>query len=146
MKNRQKRPCEQRNYWNRPDHNSVDMKSYIKNNLEALKWFPVTRISVMATDSCICKIKYCLKNATTTTTIIIKNNNDNNNNNMHNPAPVLENNTYTPIGRWHAHRSPNLSQKTTLYKNQQKTKNLQNCRLCCSSWPQNKTERIWIEG
>ena len=24
--------------------------------------------------------------------------------------------------------------------------NLQNSRLCCPGWPQNKTERMWKEG
>ena len=28
----------------------------------------------------------------------------------------------------------------------QKEENLQNCRLCCPGWPQNKTERMWKEG
>ena len=30
--------------------------------------------------------------------------------------------------------------------NQQKKENLQNCRLCCPGWPQNKIERMWKEG
>ena len=29
---------------------------------------------------------------------------------------------------------------------QQKKENLQNRRLCCPSWPQNKNERMWKEG
>ena len=65
---------------------------------------------------------------------------------MHNPAPVLENDTQTPMGLWHTNGSPNLDQKTRPHNNQQKKKeNLQNCRLCCPGWPQNKTERMWKE-
>ena len=52
------------------------------------------------------------------------------------------------MGLWHTHRSPNPSQKTWPNNNQQKKKkkkkkreNWQNCRLCCSGWSQNKTER-----
>ena len=35
---------------------------------------------------------------------------------------------------------------TVVWKTPPKKENLQNCRLCCSGWPQNKTERIWKEG
>ena len=62
---------------------------------------------------------------------------------MHNPAPVLENDTHKLL--WYTHGSPNLGQKIRPNNNQQKAKNLQNCRLCCSGWPQNKTERMWKE-
>ena len=67
---------------------------------------------------------------------------------MHNPAPVLENNTQTPMGLWHAHGSPHLGQKTRPNNNQQRKKkeNLHNCRLCCPIWQHNKTERMWKEG
>ena len=41
---------------------------------------------------------------------------------MHNPAPVLENDTLTPMGLWHKNRSPNLGQKLRPYNNQQKKK------------------------
>ena len=55
------------------------------------------------------------------------------------------------MGLWHTHESPNLGQKTRLNNNQKKKKkkkeeNMQNCRLCCPGWPQNKTERMWKEG
>ena len=53
------------------------------------------------------------------------------------------------MGLWHPHGSSILSQKTWPYNNQQKKKkkeNMQNCRLCCPGWPQNKTDRIWKEG
>ena len=39
---------------------------------------------------------------------------------MHNPAPVLENDTQTPMGLWHTNGSPNLGQRTRPYNNQQK--------------------------
>ena len=45
---------------------------------------------------------------------------------LHNPAPVLENNTQTPMGHWHTDESPNLSQETRPYNNQQKKKK----RIC----------------
>ena len=65
---------------------------------------------------------------------------------MHNPAAVLENDTI--LGLWHTARSPNLGQKTRLNNNQpaKKKENLQNCRLYCPGWSQNKTERKWREG
>ena len=46
------------------------------------------------------------------------------------------------MGLWHTNGSPYLGQKTRLYSNQPHTKkeNMQNCRLCCTGWPQNKTE------
>ena len=67
---------------------------------------------------------------------------------MHNPVPVLENDTQTPKGLWYTSGSPNLGQKTRPYNNQRKKKkkeNLQNCLLYCPGWPQNKTERMWKE-
>ena len=39
---------------------------------------------------------------------------------MHNPAPVLENDTQTPMGLWYTNGSSNLGQKTRPYNNQQK--------------------------
>ena len=36
--------------------------------------------------------------------------------------------------------------KTRPYNNQQREEDFQNCRLCCPSWPQDKTERMWKEG
>ena len=41
---------------------------------------------------------------------------------MHNQAPVLEKDTQTPMRLWYTNGSPNLSQKTRSYKNQQKKK------------------------
>ena len=46
------------------------------------------------------------------------------------------------MGLWHTDGSSNLVQNTRPYSNQQKKENLQNCRLCCPSWSQNKTERM----
>ena len=52
----------------------------------------------------------------------------------------------TPMGLWHTHGSPNLSQKTRTNNNQQqKNEKLQNYGLCSPGWPQNKTERMWKE-
>ena len=39
---------------------------------------------------------------------------------MHNPAPVLENDTKTPMRLSHTRRSPNIGSKTWPYNNQQK--------------------------
>ena len=39
---------------------------------------------------------------------------------MHNPAAVLEKDTQAPMRLWHTNLSPNLSQKTRPYNNQQK--------------------------
>ena len=39
-----------------------------------------------------------------------------------------------------------LTPITRGYNNQQKKLNLQNCGLCCSGWPQNKTEGKWKVG
>ena len=53
--------------------------------------------------------------------------------------------TQTPMVFWHTNRSPNLSQTSRPYYNQQlqkkkkqKKKNSQNCGLGCPSWPQSK--------
>ena len=40
--------------------------------------------------------------------------------NTHNPTSVLENDTQTPMGFWDTNGSPNLSQTTRPYNNQQK--------------------------
>ena len=61
------------------------------------------------------------------------------------PALVLENITH-PMGFWHTHGSPNFRQKTRPNNNQQNKENLQNCRLCCPGWPQNKTDGMRKEG
>ena len=62
---------------------------------------------------------------------------------MHNPAPVLENNTHKLLRDFDIHTDRLISARRP---DQQKEENLQNCRLCCPGWPQNKTERMWKEG
>ena len=65
---------------------------------------------------------------------------------MHNPVAFSgEWHTQTPMELWHTNGSPNLGQKTKPYSNQKKKK-IQNCRLCYTGWPQNKTERKWKEA
>ena len=66
---------------------------------------------------------------------------------MHNPAPVLENDTYTLLWDFNIqtdHLIP--ARRTDLIINKKKKENLRNSRLCCPGWPQNKTERMWKEG
>ena len=65
---------------------------------------------------------------------------------IHNPASVPENDTQTPMELRRTDRSPNLGQKSKPNNNQQKKENLQNCRLCCPGWLQNKTEKMWKDG
>ena len=67
---------------------------------------------------------------------------------MHNPAPVLENATHKLLWDFNIQtdhlipgRRPDL-----IIIHTQKNENLQNSRLCCPGWPQNKTERMWKEG
>ena len=67
---------------------------------------------------------------------------------MHNPAPVLENDTHKVLWDFNTQtdhlipaRRPGL-----IIINNKKKENSQNSRLCCPAWPQNKTERIWKEG
>ena len=59
---------------------------------------------------------------------------------MHNPAPVLENDTHKIL--WDFDIQTDHLIPARPYNNQQKKKNLQNCRLCCPGRPQNKTERM----
>ena len=63
---------------------------------------------------------------------------------MHNPAPVLENNTHKLLWDIDVQTDHRISaRKPDLIKSTKKTKNekLQNCRLCCPGWLQNKTEK-----
>ena len=71
---------------------------------------------------------------------------------MHNPAAVLENNTHKLLCDFDIQtdhlisaRRPDLIVIKKKEKEKEK-KNLQNCRLFCPGWPQNKTERKWKEG
>ena len=63
---------------------------------------------------------------------------------MHNPAAVRENKFLWEFDIETDHlisvRRPDL---IIIYN---KKENLKNCRLCCSGWPQDKTERMWKEG
>ena len=62
---------------------------------------------------------------------------------MHNPAPVLENDTHKLLWDFDIQTDPLISalRPDLIIINKKKKKNLQNCRLCCPSRPQNKTER-----
>ena len=68
---------------------------------------------------------------------------------MHNPVPVQENDTNKLLWDFDikmdyliSARGPDLI-KIKIKKI--KKKNLQNFRLCCPGWLQNKTERMWKE-
>ena len=63
---------------------------------------------------------------------------------MHNRAPVLENYTHKLLWDFDIYTDHLISaSRLDLKKKEDK---LQNCRLFCPSWPQNKTERMWKEG
>ena len=73
---------------------------------------------------------------------------------VHNPSPVLENNTHRLLWDFDIHmdhqisaRRPDLiiinnNNNKKKKKKRKKEEKLQNCRLCCPGWPQNKTERM----
>ena len=68
---------------------------------------------------------------------------------MHNPAPVLENDIHKPLWDFDIHTDHLISARRPdliIINNNKKEENLQNCRLCCPGWPENKTERMWKEG
>ena len=66
---------------------------------------------------------------------------------MHNPVPVLENDTHKLLWDFDIHTDHLISaRRPDLIIINNKKENLQNCRLCCPGWPQNKTERMWKEG
>ena len=67
---------------------------------------------------------------------------------MHNPALFLENDTYKLLWEFDIHTDHQISARRPdlIIINKKKKENLQNCRLCCPGWPQNKTERMWKEG
>ena len=61
---------------------------------------------------------------------------------MHNPVPVLENDTHKLLWDFNIQTNHLIP-----YNNQQKKKkNLQNCRLWCPGRSQNKSEGMWKEG
>ena len=60
---------------------------------------------------------------------------------MHNPAPVLENDSNKRLWNFDIqadHLIP--ARRPDLIKINKKTENLQNCRRCCPGGPQNKSE------
>ena len=74
---------------------------------------------------------------------------------MHNPAPVLENDSHKLLWDFNIQtdhlipaRRPDLIiiKKKKKKKKKKRKENLQNSRLCCPGRPQNKTERMWKEG
>ena len=75
---------------------------------------------------------------------------------MHNPATVLENGIHKLLWDFDIQtdhlisaRRPDLiiiKKKKKKKRKRKKKENLQNYRLCCPGWPQNKTERMWKEG
>ena len=64
---------------------------------------------------------------------------------MHNPAPVLENDTHKLLWDFDIQTDHLISARRRdfiIINNNKKKENLQNCRLCCPGGPQNKSERI----
>ena len=64
---------------------------------------------------------------------------------MHNPAPVQKNTTHKLLWDFDIQTDHLISARRPdliiIYKKKKK-ENLQKCRLCCPSRPQNKTERM----
>ena len=66
---------------------------------------------------------------------------------MHNPAPVLENDTHKLLWDFDIQMDHLISARRPDLIITNKIKgNFQNCRFFCPGWPQNKTERMWKEG
>ena len=66
---------------------------------------------------------------------------------MHNPVPVLENDTHKLLWDFNIqtdHLIP--ARRPDLIIINKKKENLQNCRLCYPGGPQNKSEGMWKEG
>ena len=66
---------------------------------------------------------------------------------MHNPAPVIENDTHKLLWDFNIltdHLIP--ARRPDIIIISKEKENLQNSRLCCPCWPQNKTERMWKKG
>ena len=68
---------------------------------------------------------------------------------MHNPEPVLENDTHKLLWDFDIQtdhlisaRRPDLIIINKKKKKKKNRENLQNCRLCCPGGPQNKTKRM----
>ena len=65
---------------------------------------------------------------------------------MHNPAPVLENNTHEILWDFDIHRDHLISaRRPDQIIIKKKKNNLQNSWLSCPGWQQNKTEIMWKE-
>ena len=67
---------------------------------------------------------------------------------MHNPAPVLENDTQRLLWDFDIQMDHLISTRRPdpmIINKKKKKENQQNSRLCCAGWPQNKTERMWKE-
>ena len=66
---------------------------------------------------------------------------------MHNPASDLKNYTHKLLWEFDIQTDHViLARRPDLIVINNKKGNLQNCRLCCPGWPQNKTGRNWKEG
>ena len=66
---------------------------------------------------------------------------------MHHPAPVIENSTHKLLWDFDIHTDHLISaRRPDLIITNKKKEILQNCRLCCAGWAQNKTEKMWKEG
>ena len=63
---------------------------------------------------------------------------------MHNPAPVQENDTHKLLWNFDLQTDYLISSRRPDLIIINEKEKLQNCRICCSRWPQNKTEKIWI--
>ena len=67
---------------------------------------------------------------------------------MHNPASVLENDTDKLLWDYKIqtdHLIPARRPDLIIFKKKKK-ENLENCRLCCPSRPQNKSKGMWKKG
>ena len=66
---------------------------------------------------------------------------------MHNPVPVIENDTHKHLRIFNiqTHQLISARRADLIIINNNKKENLQNCRLSCAGCPQNKTERMWKE-
>ena len=63
---------------------------------------------------------------------------------MHDPAPVLDNNTHKFLWDFDIQMDHLISaRRQDLIIINKKKENLQNCGLCCPDWPQNKTLQLW---
>ena len=66
---------------------------------------------------------------------------------MHNPASVLQNDILKLLWDFDIQTDHLISARSTdLIIINKKTKNSQNCVLCCPGWPRNKIKRTWNEG